>query len=234
MGARPGAVHAMGRSGVCVVVPWRGGCPARAAALDWCARQWPWPVVLGEVRRDEPWVKANAVRAGLDRTNAEIVVIADGDVWCPTESVVEAIDDGVASWGFPHHGIRRLTPAATVDVMLGELRPTEVSSAHLEEPPTRAHPGGGVVVLRRDVAEEIPFDRRFVGWGHEDDAYGWALEVLAGMPAEGGGRLIHLWHPPQERQSRQRGSDESYALQERYWLARTDRGVMRELVNAGR
>lgn len=85
-------------------------------------------------------------------------------------------------------------------------------------------------MVRRDTYERVPLDRRFTGWGHEDDAWGWALQTLAGPPARGDERLIHLWHPPQERRSRQRGSVESYELQERYWHARNQPTRMRELI----
>lgn len=228
MAARPGAVHAL--ASVAVVIPWRAGCPFREAALAWCAAQWPWPVVLGEVSPTSDWVKADAVRTGVDKTSAEILVIADCDVWCPTVPIVEALDADGAEWGHPHRGIRRLTAEATADVLIGGLNVHAVAGTHLIEPPTRAHPGGGIVVIRRDTYERIPLDPRFAGWGHEDDAWGWALQTLAGQPARGDERLIHLWHPPQPRRSRQRGSEASFALQERYWSARSQPTPMRELI----
>lgn len=219
----------MGEGSVAVVVPWRAGCPHREGILDWARRRWPWPVILGECP-DGPWRKAVAVSAGISRTDAEVLVVADADVWCPTKQTVDAVLDGPFRWGFPHRGIRRLTGDATDAILNGILIPQNVNSSHLEEPATRAHPGGGIVVLRRDAWNEAPLDPRFEGWGHEDDAWGWVLATLAGLPAKGNERLIHLWHPPQERRSRQRGSAASYLLQERYWRARHRPAEMRALL----
>lgn len=223
----------MARSDVAVVVPWRGGCVYREAALGWCAQQWGWPLVIGE-HHEGGWCKAAAIADGLAKTTASVLVIADADVWCPSDVIVEAVANGRAKWGHPHRGVRRLHEDATNEVLRGELDPRNVASKHLVEPPTRAHPGGGVLVISRASYEQVPFDRRFRGWGSEDDSIGWALATLAGQPARGDERLVHLWHPPQERRSRQRGSEASYALQEQYWAARRRPREMAELVAAGR
>ena len=218
---------------VCVIIPWRGGCAHRQAALHWTRRRWPWPTVLGECK-DGPWVKAKAVADGLTKTDADVLVIADADVWCPTDATVGAVLAGHHEWGFPHRVIRRLTEEATVDVLLGGLNPADAGPVHLDEPETRAHAGGGILVIRREVYEQVPFDARFEGWGYEDDALGWALWRLVGHPFEGAGTLVHLWHPPQERPARQRGSEASCALLDRYWSAQHNPAALRALVNEGR
>ena len=212
---------------VAVLIPWRGGCPHRTAALAWVGLRYPWPVVLGSA--EGPWCKAAAITDALARTEATVLVVADGDVWCDeTKASVEAVQNG-APWAIPHRCTRRLTPEATEAVLTGgEL------GGELEEPVARAHPGGGIVVLHRDTWDACPMDARFVGWGHEDDSWGWALTSLFGPPHKGNGTLWHLWHPPQERTSRRRGSEESHALQERYWRAQRDPALVRALIEEGR
>lgn len=214
---------------VAVVIPWRGGCPHREAALEWTRARWPWPVLLGEVS-DGEWCKARAVAEALTGVSADILVIADADVWCSTTpDAVEAVRAG-AAWAFPHRGIRRLTERATASVLAG-ADPSLLGGRALEEPPSRAHPGGGIVVLRTDVYEQTPLDPRFVGWGHEDDSLGLALHTLHGRPpVKGRGLLWHLWHPPQERIDRRRGSEASLALFERYRVALNNPDRMRALM----
>lgn len=190
--------------------------------------------MLGEQHDDGPWIKAKAVADGLNRTDAEILVIADADVHCPTEATVQTVADGRFDWGVPHRRILRLTLKATADLMLGGLTPEQVAGPHLDEPGTRAHAGGGVLVIRRLAYEQVPFDARFEGWGYEDDAIGWALWRLVGAPFEDNQRLVHLWHPPQERVARSVGSEASVALMERYFQAQADPAAMRALVDEGR
>ena len=181
---------------------------------------------LGEVS-DGEWCKARAVAEALTDVGADVLVIADADVTCSTTpDVVEAVRAG-AAWGVPHRGIRRLSQAATALALAG-ADPEHLSD--YDEPPTRAHAGGGIVVVRRDVYELTPLDPRFVGWGHEDDAWGLALHTRHGRPPRGRGRLIHLWHPPQNRIDRRRGSEANLALFERYRKALNNPARMAALV----
>lgn len=184
-------------------------------------------MLLGEVSGE--WCKARAVAEALKEVSADVLVVADADAWCATTpDIVEAVRAG-AAWGVPHRGIRRLTADATARVLEG-ADPEELGPDKLEEPPARAHRGGGIVVLRRDVWDEVPLDPRFIGWGHEDDAWGMALWTLAGPAVDGGGRLWHLWHPPQERPSRSFGHPESFELYRRYDLAYGHHDEMRALL----
>lgn len=213
---------------VAVVVPWRSGCPHRQAALESTRARWPWPVVLGEITGE--WCKARAVATAVRGISAAILVVADADVMCSTTpDAVDAVRAG-AQWAIPHRGIRRLSEAATAQVLAG-ADPAALAVTALEEPPSRAHRGGGIVVLRRDVWDRVPMDPRFVGWGLEDDAWGMALWTLAGPSVDLQGRLWHLWHPPQERPSRYRSSDASRDLFDRYAAALHKPGPMGALID---
>lgn len=213
-----------------VVVPWRGGCSYREAAFAWVRARWPWPAITGEA--EGPWCKASAVAAALARTDADILVISDADVFCDLSEAIEAVENG-APWAVPHRQIRRLTKESTAEVLAG-TEPDDLRGQVLDEPAARAHPGGGIVVLRRETWEQVPLDPRFVRWGHEDDAWGWALTALVGAPFLGSERLWHLWHPPQERRTRRLGSEQSHELQERYWRAHHRPEQMRALVEEAR
>lgn len=202
--------------GVAVLIPFGGVCPDRQAGLDWVldqyAEQHPgWPVHIG--RHDGPWCKAAAVADALERCDADVLVIADADVWC---AGIDVAVDNCATWAVPHGLVHRLTAAATA-----ELIDTGVPGLERAEKPYRGHAGGGIVVVRRDVYEHCPLDRRFVGWGHEDDSWALALTTLHGRPWRGDVDLWHLWHPPQERPSRRQGSQESVRLHSKYRNART-------------
>ncbi|MGP4114653.1 hypothetical protein ACTWP5_27555 [Streptomyces sp. 4N509B] len=209
------------------MIPWRGGCPQREAALAWAARRWRsvgHEPVIGEAPPG-PWCKAAAVAAGLPRGDAEVLIVTDADVWCDgIDAAVDAVHTG-ASWAIPHRDVRRLTEDATAAVLHGgEL------GGSLDQPAYRGVEGGGITVLRRDLYDVAPLDPRYRGWGQEDEAWALALRTLAGAPWRGAAPLWHLWHPPQRRDSRRWGSIASRTLYRRYQRAARSPGAMRALL----
>ncbi|WP_406200146.1 hypothetical protein OG331_25215 [Streptomyces sp. NBC_01017] len=214
---------------VAVLVPWRPDGGSRQSVWAWVRRQWArwpdWQIVTGACP-DGPWSKGAAVADALRQTNADVLVVADADVW--TVGTLDAVDEvvsGRARWAMPHQLVRRLTPEATQAVLGG---------APLEGQPTdETHPGmpgGGIVVLDRQVLEGVPMDPHFQGWGQEDQAWALALETLAGPMWRGDSDLFHLWHPPAPRRSRSVGSAESLARYRRYQAASGQAAQMRALV----
>jgi hypothetical protein len=207
---------------VAVIVPWRGGCQYRERAWEHLKGHYEWPVI--EALGSEPWCKAAAVMPAIEATRAQIVVVVDADVWCDgLHAAIVAVQDG-AAWAHPHEFLHRLTHAATRNVLSG--RPDDAT----EEPPYRGKIGGGIVVARRETLLEVPLDSRFVGWGQEDESWGWALTTLVGEPWCGTADLIHFWHPPQQRLDRKLGSMDGWRLKRRYAKARRDPVVKRRLI----
>lgn len=215
-----------------VLIPWRDtACPHRERALSWVLTQLaehPWPVVIG--RHDKgPWCKAKAVDDALAQTDAETLIIHDADVLTDGLSeAVRSVQEGMA-WAIPHRsscGIFRLSAGATEALLSGAAPDLK----DLDERPYDGVACGGVFVVQRRVYEDCPMDPRFEGFGGEDESLGWALRALHGAPWRGTSRLVHLWHPPQERVSRTRGSDANVALRKRYARLRFRPDDMRRLV----
>jgi hypothetical protein len=135
-----------------VLIPYRAGCEHRARALDHVtglyAEHYPdWPVILGHC--DEgPWVKALAIWDALSRTDADVLVVADADVWSERiADAVAAVEQG-ARWAIPHWLVKRLAEDGSE-----------------QERPYPGIEGGGIVVLPREVMLACPMDCRFTGWG---------------------------------------------------------------------
>lgn len=213
-----------------VLVPFAGTCPHRKAALDWTTARYPWPVTIAPA--SAPWSKADAVMPAAEASDAEIVVVADADCWTPGLSLaVSAVQEG-APWAIPHRGVHRLTEDATARLMSGE--PWE--NLPLEQRAYLGWEGGGYVVARRETLLDVPLDRRFVGWGCEDEAWALALNCLAGHRHRGKAPLVHLWHPPQPERDldRRQGSRANFRLLRRYVAARSDPTAMRALLEEAR
>lgn len=186
----------------------------------------PWDLVVAEAPPG-PWVKAAAVMPAARGSTADLIVVADADVWHPgLEWAIAAVQDG-ASWAIPHRGVYRLTEAGTAGLLRGE----ELETLTLTQPAYLGMEGGGYVIARRETLLQVPLDRRFVGWGQEDDSWARALRTLAGEPWRGKGPLTHLYHPPQERLTRRWGSMEGKALRKRYVRATGNPDAMRSLLD---
>jgi len=219
-----------------VVIPWRAGCPHREAALGWlCARlaatRPGWVVTVAETAGG-PWAKARAVGPAVAVSDADVVVVHDADVWAEDlPAAVAAVEGGAARWAVPHGPVVRLSEAATRLVLDGG-EPADVPAAEFAEDPYRGVAGGGIVVLARRTALDVPLDPRFEGWGGEDYAWGLALRWMAGPAWRSEGPLWHLWHPPQERLTRRVGSRASEQLRGRYRRARRVEDIERLVAEA--
>lgn len=157
-----------------------------------------------------------------------IVIVADADVWCDgLASAVRAVTCGVAEWAMPHDLLYRLSAEATSRVLRG-MEP----SIHmgLDQRPYHGIPGGGIVVAHRATLLAAPLDKRFDGWGQEDESWGWALGCMAGEPWRGEAPMFHLWHPPAERMTRRRGTPEGWHLRCRYREHQANPDAMRMLL----
>jgi hypothetical protein len=181
-----------------------------------------YPVRIGTLE-DGPWRKAEAVRRALTGSNADVLVVADGDVWCDGIGEAIALAADGTPWVIPHRRVHRLTREATRDVLGGVEPNVEMPVCHSEviTVPYTGVPGGGIVVVRREVYERCPLDPRFAGWGQEDEAWGQALTALYGRPAPLDYPLWHLWHPPQPLAGKPKDKpDPSMVLYGRYEKAR--------------
>lgn len=191
-----------------------------------------WPVVHGSAISDE-WSKGAAVAELAARTDAEVLVIADADSFLEPPGVlaeaVRKVQWGEAAWAVPHTYVHRLAASSTEDLYsTGRLR-----LGKLARPAYVGPAGGGIVVVRRDAYELVDgIDPRFLGWGGEDLAFGYALDTLVGPHYRpDGGALVHLWHPHPAPDLR--GSEASEELVAQYREARGFPRLMRELVARG-
>ncbi|EFC78883.1 galactosyltransferase-related protein [Parafrankia sp. EUN1f] len=230
---------------VAVIVPFRPDGAERDRHWAWLAKQWRttspgWELRVGEHPASAgPWCKAAAVAAALEDCTAEVLVVADADVWVtPTYTVARAVAlaAGGAPWVMPHRQVRRLSAATTGRVLAGgALEEAGAARASLAERPYGGMRGGGLFVIRRESWVDVGgLDPRFVGWGGEDEAFGRAADALLGEVVRLPGVLWHLWHPPQPRLSRTVGNAESQQLLGRYRSARRDRRALRLLIDERR
>ena len=186
-----------------------------------------WTVTLAEAPPGS-WSKGAAAAPAIAASTAATIVVADADVWTAgLERAIARVAAG-APWAVPHGHVYRLTAHATAEVLAGER--TIAPGLPTDEPPYEGLWGGGIVVLPRELALDVPLDPRFAGWGQEDVSWAIALAELAGPGWRGTDPLFHLWHPPQPRMSRGKGSPAGLALARGYRAAQGNPGAMRALI----
>lgn len=232
---------------VSVVIPWAvADCPHRQRALEWVLARYAevhpgWQVVLGddpEAATTGLFSRTTAITRGVAAADGDVLVVIDGDVWCPLDTAVRVVATAGAPWVVPHGLIHRLNAEATELVLDGfRWSPGSLPLSGDNEQdaqPYRGHPGGTALVLGREAWEAAPCDVRFRGWGSEDRAWTLALRTLVGEEWRGHAHLLHLWHPPQPRLSRVTGTKANDELRRLYERAARRPEAMAELVAAGR
>lgn len=212
-----------------VIIPFSGRDPDRLLALDYISERMPYPMTVSMLH-DNAWVKALAVWPAVKRSEADIIVIHDADVWAQDglQEAVQAVADG-HPWSQPHEMVHRLSEGGTQNVLAG----ASWSNQTLSQPAYRASTrcgAGGIMIARRETLLDIILDPRFIGWGQEDVSHDMALTTLAGSPWRGRSKLVHLWHTPQARMSRKAGSQASWDLYSRYCAALNKRDRMLSLI----
>ena len=223
------------RGSVSVIVPYRPDGAERDRNLAWVldrltAEHPDWQIIIQEEpegEREGLFNRARLIREGVARSFGDIIVVHDGDVWCPGLPDAVARVQAGARWALPHATVHRLTPDATVAVLAGA--PLD-ESLPADEPPYMGCVTGGAVAVARDTFHACPPDDRFRGWGGEDLSWGRALVALAGAAWGSPERLYHLWHQPQPRISRSKGTEENEALTRRYLAAAANPAAMAALV----
>lgn len=186
---------------VAVIIPWRSEDPTRLRGRDFVVRRYrhlfpTWQLILAELPSGA-WSKGTAVALGRDRTDADVLVIADADCLVEENSLriaQRAVEAGNSRWAMPHTFVHRLNEDATERVLAAGQLPGPY--ARLERAGYHGVPGGGITVVAADAYDDCPIDARFLDWGCEDTAFGMALTCLHGDPHQGLGILWHLWHTP--------------------------------------
>lgn len=217
---------------VSVLIPYSSDDGARAAArryiLDWYAQNHPgWEIIEGTCAGE--WSKGEALAEAAARATHDIFVLADADSLVPADILADAATRVAAGapWVMPHGRVYRLSEAHTARVYGGAT----AEPRDLCRPAYSGVVGGGITVLSRATWNTVGgIDPRFVGWGGEDIAFGWALETLCGPPVRLRAPLFHLWHRQERQGEHRRGSPESEALAGRYRQARNRPDQMRALI----
>lgn len=175
---------------------WRGR--AREYVARWYGLHFPAAELhYGECASAE-WSKGEAIDAALATSSADTLVLADADSFMfdaeDLRAAIALVETAGHPYAVPHSKVYRLRADETGRIEAApDLGPR---LGYTVRPVYEGPVGGGITVVSRAAFELVNgIDRRFLGWGGEDLAFGWALQTLAGPGPRLLGRLVHLWHP---------------------------------------
>lgn len=176
--------------------------------------------------------KAAAVNDGASRATGDVLALLDADAMLTRYAVLRAVQivaDG--GWCRPFHTVWALTEHYSAQVL--EYPPSldvpidESEVAHKMP----LNPGMAVFLSRRDFEDIGGMDPRFVGWGGEDESWGFQCGTLLGQSQRVEAVCGHLWHESVE-QLHQPHFKQNVELRNRYSeiYARRNKGAMRALI----
>jgi hypothetical protein len=220
-----------------LIVPWKYE-EDRARIWNYLWPLWDeqgFEVILAEVYRKDPWVKGRAWAEGLQKASCDVVCLMDADCHVPRLSeAVRLLSQGYR-WVQGQDVVLRWDKSTTERILRGELSLDE--AAQLEnvwEDQARKSSAGVGTILRREDAEAVPIDRRFIAWGYEDLAWWDALTTMLGEPARLGDSLCyHLHHRPQPSKDRTPGNHNANWLHHRNYVRARGRPERMRAVLAG-
>jgi hypothetical protein len=220
---------------VAVVVPWRNTDPHRVRAYEHVTGHLqtllPDAIHLPAVddRSHETFSRAASRNLGVffaEQAGADVVVLCDADTIPERAPLLAAIEQARKDGRLhmPFDRFRGLTQHGTDDYIAG--RPAAGCEAELDWRGSV----GGVFVIRPDAWWTAGgMDERFQAWGGEDLAFHRAANTLLGPTQTHAGTIIHLWHPPSQRDGTPE-NDAVWALAERYAASEGDPDAMRALI----
>lgn len=147
-----------------------------------------------------PFNRAEAINLAARQATRDIFVITDSDIILDPNVIKKAIlmlNKHV--WIIPYSKCLDLSESGTYRLLNKFPQwplPGDIDYDNRFKNRKYKPIGGIIVVSRKNFNRVKGFDERFVGWGGEDDAFGYAMDTLCGPYKRIDDHPIyHLWHP---------------------------------------
>lgn len=150
-------------------------------------------ICIGESNQ-QPFPKAKVINEAVKKSNGEILVIADADLFFDPSLLEQAIKQlENNAWVIPFKKVFNISKKSTQELLKTE--PVWPVPIELETRKRKYAAMGGINIVPRKYFDKVGgFDERFVGWGGEDDAFAASMNNICGYVKRMDGTLYHLWH----------------------------------------
>ena len=224
-----------------VIVPWRTDNGWRQTLWDWNKARWqaffPEAEIIEADSGQEPFSRGESRNRAVSRATNDLLVIADADTIANPPAITTALELAEkGQWVIPYSEDRYYNlNAETTHIVIQSFRP----QATFPEP----MPGcwdhkitswAGMIVLHRNAFDAVGgYDKRFKGWGYEDNDFRLALDAIWSPHVRVDGFVAHLWHPVGESDAfGQPHIGANRALHVQYEHSAGNPARMRKLINA--
>ena len=192
-----------------VIIPWRdSGCEYRQKSLKFLLSIYEKNFSKVSICDSEgDFNRAAARNSGVGRSNADIVVVTDADLYVPITQIHSAIElaKNYGNQIRPFSAFGHMSESAT-EFFLSQKNPETISDERFDTLST-LWPGlhGGTFVMNRLLWEKVGgMDENFIGWGGEDNAFNIRCSRVLNKPVGVvEGYALHLFHPYQRRMSKE-------------------------------
>lgn len=224
-----------------VCIPFLSDYGHRERVFNWVMNRWKahFPKaeysVVGNFK--EPFSRGEARNDAVRSTRSDVVVIADADTTYADpgqiRQAVGQVKDNPNAWVIPYAEEHYYNLAQDATEFLLSIDP----GTALKDPDNedawehKITSWAGILVMHRAAFEAAGgYDRRFIGWGYEDNAFQLCLDTIVARHQRIEAPVFHLWHPI----SAQTNFDQPYIqhnrdLYRRYVTAFGNAERMREL-----
>lgn len=199
---------------VVVLVPRREDGGWRDRVWDFCREEWlrrfpDWPIIEGH-HHDGPFNRSAAINKAAAEAERQVghwdvALIIDGDIIADPDAVHAIVERSAAT--------DRMCVSHNRRVMLSQRMTERVMNGYVGswEAPTQKvwlDSCSCCVAVSRPLWDAVAaaskalggvgdgaFDEGFVGWGHEDSAFGELAKMASGSEHYENSTIYHLWHP---------------------------------------
>lgn len=197
-----------------IVIPYRMNNIQRKDAMICVVkelkRQFPSSeIILGYDNKNTEFSRALAINNGVRASKGDLLFISDSDMMIPNGDIrtsLEMLDDH--EMVIPYGKVYDLYPRITEKILKSCTRPS-YKILRAESMGVRDirgdRLGGGMLIISREYFDEVgEYDERFVGWGWEDTAFCWKVDIkYEGYGLNTYGEAYHLWHERDNRTNNQ-------------------------------
>jgi hypothetical protein len=209
---------------VSVVVPWRAGDRQRQRVWTWIREYWeshyPEFELIEIDSGDEPFTRGTSINAGVEKSSGDVLILSDAD------TLVAHVEEAVALatkgyWVIAYAQGRYCSlREETTEKLLASDPHGQIIEPTADQCRAVIDAFSGCLVMPRAAFERVDgFDPRFLGWGHEDFAFMYALDTLWRPYERASGYALHFYHEHREEERfDQPHIKENKALVEEYQL----------------
>ena len=180
----------------------------------------------------ELFSRAEAINNAAKLATGDVFIITDTDIVCDPKILRRSINLlNEHAWIIPFNRINHLSVESTNSLVnTAPSWPSLIPLEYTKKVGAKRFKGGLNVISRKNFETVKGFDERFIGYGAEDDAFSYSVNILCGRYFRPNTEIFHLWHP-RVIPSSNPNYEANCELLHRYYLASKSKKKMKQIID---